>query len=106
VFPRWLFCFAVFVGFVVGRSLVWAVGQPNQEQHVTTTDAAPNGDTKQHQLTKTFRQRLMAIRDRTWEDPVAFYTFVLAFLQRVLSLCLVDKVIFYFGLTKLPAFPL
>jgi hypothetical protein len=86
MFSRWLFwpLFAAFMAFEVGGSVVWAVGPPNQEQHATTA-LPPSGDTKQRQPAKTFGQRLTAIWDRTWEDPVAFYTLVLA----IFTLCLV-----------------
>lgn len=65
------------MGFLLGGSFVWAIGQPNREQHIAGSDTTTASDGEKHQPTKTFRQRLAVIWDRTWEDPVAFYTFVL-----------------------------
>jgi hypothetical protein len=79
LFPRWLLwpLFAAAMGFALGGSFVSAFDQPNQSPHVTATDPTTNPSGNQHEPSKTFRERLSVIWDRTWEDPVAFYTFVL-----------------------------
>jgi hypothetical protein len=64
------------MGFALGGSFV-AISQPNQQQHINTPDTPANTASDQHKPSKSFRERLSVIWDRTWEDPVAFYTFVL-----------------------------
>jgi hypothetical protein len=49
---------------------------PQQPTISTQTSSATN--TQQNQPAKTIRQRLARIWQRTWVDPVAFYTFILS----------------------------
>ena len=80
--PSAVFC--LIVGFALGGAFVAAIGHLiNQRPPITTTIPTPG--TNQHQPAKTFGERLSIIWDRTWEDPVAFYTFVLS----IFTLCLV-----------------
>lgn len=77
--------FWVIMGFALGGSVEWAISQPNQQAHISAAISASNSSSNQHQPSKTFGQRLSVIWDRTWEDPVAFYTFVLG----LFTFCLV-----------------
>jgi hypothetical protein len=80
--PRWLFwpLFAAVMGFALGGSFVAAFDQPNQNAHAATA----NPNTNQRQPPKAFGKRLSIIWDRTWDDPVAFYTFVLGIFTALL----------------------
>lgn len=77
--------FAAIMGFASGGGFVWAISQPDQNSQITTADAAPNASGNQHQPSKPWRQSLSIIWDRTWDDPVAFYTFVLGIFTALLA---------------------
>jgi hypothetical protein len=76
--------FAALIGFALGGSLVAAIPPP-QDQHVQPTDAKAGEDSEQHHVAKTFRETLSIIWDKTWDDPVAFYTFVLSIFTALLA---------------------
>jgi hypothetical protein len=93
---RWLLwpLFAAIMGLVVGGSVVSAVSQPNQEQHIGNSNAPSDSNTNQHQPSKTSWQALTVIWDRTWEDPVAFYTFVLSIFTALLAIISATQIAF------------
>jgi hypothetical protein len=74
------------MGFVVGGSFVWAISQPNQAQHVDSANTGTNAHADQNQPAKSLRERLSIIWDRTWNDPVAFYTLILGIFTALLAL--------------------
>lgn len=87
VFQRWLFwpLFAAIIGFAIGGSFVWAIDHPNDQQHISQANPAADTNGDQNQPSKTFGKALSIIWDRTWDDPVAFYTFVLAIFTALLA---------------------
>jgi hypothetical protein len=67
---------------LLGGALLWsrfpATGEPpsqNQNEHY---ESSPYGSSEQHEIAKPFRESWALIWERTWDDPVAFYTLVLA----------------------------
>jgi hypothetical protein len=86
--------FAGVVGFAFGGSFVWSFQQPAQTQNVHNTDTPTNGATNDHQPAKPLRQRLSVIWERTWEDPVAFYTFVLGIFTALLAIVSATQIYF------------
>jgi hypothetical protein len=77
---------AVLIGFFVG-GMVDAAAQPTpQAQHAERPDARPNERTKRDKITKPSGETLAAILDKTWDDPVALFTFVLAVFTGVLGI--------------------
>jgi hypothetical protein len=96
VFQRWLFwpLFAAIMGFVVGGSFVWAIDHPNDQQHISYSNSSANADGDQDKPTKTFGEALSIIWNRTWDDPVAFYTFVLAIFTALLAIVSSTQIVF------------
>ncbi len=45
-----------------------------------------NSSNNEHEPAKTWSERLSIIWDRTWEDPVAFYTFILGLFTALLAI--------------------
>ncbi len=77
--------FAAVMGFAVGGSTVWSFQTPLQSQKQSyASDTAP-AHSADHEPTKTLRNRLSKIWARTWDDPVAFYTFVLSIFTGLLA---------------------
>jgi hypothetical protein len=70
----------IVLGFLLATSL-WAVVSiaqtPPLDQPIKKTETRANTNGDEHKITKTLRERLSIIWERTWDDPVAFYTFVL-----------------------------
>lgn len=52
--------------------------QSPHDQTIGAAQNGPSGNANKNEPTKTFGRRLTIVWDRTWEDPVAFYTFVLS----------------------------
>jgi hypothetical protein len=92
--------FAAMMGFAVGGSFVWAIDQPKYEQHISNAETHATGSADQHQPAKTFGQRLSAIWERTWDDPVAFYTFVLGIFTALLAFISLIQIGFLFRTDK------
>ncbi len=69
---------------------VWAVAAAtipeNQNGHVTQTNTQSEETAKQHKPAKSLGESLSIIWDRTFEDPVAFYTFVLGIFTGLLAI--------------------
>jgi hypothetical protein len=78
------------LGFLLATA-VWAVASVTipaaQDQHVAQSNARPDS-------AKTFGKRLSIIWDRTWEDPVAFYTFVLSIFTGLLAIVTATQIVF------------
>lgn len=78
----------IVLGFLLATGF-WSVAMvaipENQNQHVTQANAQPQEAAKEHKPSKSFRERLSVIWDRTWDDPVAFYTFVLSIFTGLLA---------------------
>jgi hypothetical protein len=96
VLQRWLFwpLFAAIMGFSIGGSFVWAIDHPNDQQHVSQSKPTTEGATDQEQPSKTFGKAVSIIWDRTWDDPVAFYTFVLAIFTALLAVVSATQIYF------------
>jgi hypothetical protein len=66
---------AAAIGFGFNAGFVSPLHSPAQAQQVEQPDTAA---TEQRDTISTLLQRLSTIPARTWDNPVAFYTFVLA----------------------------
>jgi uncharacterized membrane protein YraQ (UPF0718 family) len=72
------------IGFAISVALH---AQPApQAQHSEQANTSPDEKAKHDKVAKTFREALAAILEKTWDDPVAFFTFVLAVFTGVLSI--------------------
>jgi hypothetical protein len=78
------------MGFAVVGSVVWSPQAPAQNEYV----GKPNAGTDKQQPTKTICQSLSIIWDRTLEDPVAFYTFVLSIFTALLAIVSATQIYF------------
>ncbi len=96
MFQRWLFwpLFAALTGFAVGGSLVWSIHQPDHQQATAQTDQSAEQRAAEHQPAKSFGERVAIIWDRTFEDAVAFYTFVLGIFTAALAIIAVIQIYF------------
>ncbi len=94
--PRraFLLLFVALAAVPIGGRFVWAIDQPNQEQHISDANPSSAGGAEDHQPTKTIRERLSVIWDRTWDDPVAFYTFVLGIFTALVAIVSATQIIF------------
>jgi hypothetical protein len=81
------------MAFALGGSVV-SILPPNQSAHTEQADCAPNGVCGKHEVAKSFRERLSIIWSRTWDDPVAFYTFVLGIFTAVLAVVAIAQIRF------------
>jgi hypothetical protein len=74
-------------GFAVVGSVVWSSSQATaQNEYVSKPNVDTDAGADKQQPTKTIWQRLFIIWDRTWDDPVAFYTFVLGIFTALLAI--------------------
>jgi hypothetical protein len=89
------------MGFAVGGSVAWAIDQPNYQQHVSDPSPAADNGPDQNQPTKSLRQRLSVIWNRTWDDPVAFYTFVLSIFTALVAIISATQIVFLIRTDKL-----
>jgi hypothetical protein len=68
------------LGFLLATSL-WAVVSvaqtPPQDQHIEKAEPRTDANGNQHKIAKSFWERASIIWERTWDDPVAFYTLIL-----------------------------
>jgi hypothetical protein len=71
-FPRSLIAVAL-IGFSIG-GMPDAIAQP-APQHTEQSGAAPNEEAKRGKVAKPLGETLALILDKTWDDPVAFFTF-------------------------------
>jgi hypothetical protein len=87
VTKRWLVLLSVaaLLGFFLGGSFVWSIDYPYRQQYVANPAHEPDTGAEDDQPAKTLRERLSIIWDRTWEEPVAFYTFVLSIFTALLA---------------------
>jgi hypothetical protein len=78
----------IVLGFLLAASL-WAVVSvaqpPPQDQHIEKAESRTDANGSQHKIAKTFGERLSIIWERTWDDPVAFYTFILGIFTALLA---------------------
>jgi hypothetical protein len=70
-------------GFAVAS---WSSQQQPQNQQATASNSSPNCTAEQNKPTKTWGEGLSIIWNRTWDDPVAFYTFILSIFTALLAL--------------------
>jgi len=78
--------FAAVMGFAVGGSFVSSFGTQHQDRDVYTADTGATPQTDENQPTKSIGERFAVIWERTWADPVAFYTFVLSIFTALLAI--------------------
>jgi hypothetical protein len=78
------------MGFALGGGLLWSIYRPSQQQQVNSSASA---STEQKPAT-SFRERLSVIWQRTWDDPVAFYTFALGIFSLMLVVVSGTQIIF------------
>src|ERR1700730_1136687 len=83
-FLRSLFVAAA-IGFVISGAIDAVAHPAPQAQHAEQSGAGTNEQAKHDKITKPFGETLAAILDKTWDDPVAFFTFVLAIFTGVLG---------------------
>jgi len=69
---------------LAGFAFAQSSQSPPKEQHQTATQQTPAASAEEKQPPKSFGQSLAIIWARTWEDPVAFFTFALACLTGAL----------------------
>jgi hypothetical protein len=89
IFVPWV-ALAGVLGICIGGSYVWLLKEPTAQnmsrpnRHVgpTSTETIPN----QYEVPRTLGESLAIIWERTWEDPISFYTLVLAAFTGVLGL--------------------
>jgi hypothetical protein len=78
----------IIIGMLLASSF-WAivfVFQPSpQNQNVKASQTETHQGTKEHEQAESIGQRFSKIWDRTWEDPVAFYTFILSLFTGLLA---------------------
>jgi hypothetical protein len=60
--------------------------EPPKIPYAQQSNAATNAKSDDNKIAKSWGERLSAIWDRTLDDPVAFYTFVLAIFTAVLAI--------------------
>src|SRR5258707_2490681 len=78
-----LFAFAVaLVAFAIMRSS----SEPQNQAYNQAASQSSNSEPRHDELPETFRERLALVWRRTWTDPVAFYTFVLAIFTGLLAI--------------------
>lgn len=77
---------AILIGLLIG-SPPNGIAQPApQAQNFEQPKASANEKAEHDQKSKTFEEMLAVILDKTWDDPVAFFTFVLAVFTGVLGI--------------------
>jgi hypothetical protein len=92
--------FTAVMGFALGGSFVWAIDQPKYGQHINNAETHTVSGANEHQPPQTLRQRLSAIWKRTWDEPVAFYTFVLSIFTALLAFISLIQIGFLFRTDK------
>jgi hypothetical protein len=96
LFPRWLAVLWVILGFALGGSFVATLSPPNQQPNIAAADTRTDAGTNKYEPPKTWGQKLSIIWDRTWGDPVAFYTFVLSIFTAFLAVISAVQIAFLF----------
>jgi hypothetical protein len=76
-------CLLLGLGFLGGRI---SLRYPLQNQQAITANSNPDHGVAQKDPPKTWGERLSSILNRTWDDPVAFYTFILGIFTGLLAL--------------------
>src|SRR6202035_4014094 len=71
------------MAFALGSSL-FSILPTNQPSHTEQADCAPNGACDKERAPKSLWERVTIIWDRTFDDPVAFYTLVLGIFTALL----------------------
>jgi hypothetical protein len=74
---------------------------PPQEHAISSAQTSAHANTAQNQPPKPLRQRLSIIWQRTWTDPVAFYTFVLSIFTGLLAVVSATQIIFLIRTDKI-----
>jgi hypothetical protein len=87
---------ALFACLVVGIGWFDRVSSqhPPQDPSVSAVKQNANTNADQRQPTKSLRQRFTTIWNRTWDDPVAFYTFVLSIFTGLLAVVSAFQIFF------------
>lgn len=67
---------------------------PPQQPATSATQTSTNANPQQNHPAKSMRQRLSVIWQRTWDDPVAFYTFILSIFTGLLAVVSTFQIIF------------
>lgn len=84
-------CFLLSWGFLAGQAS--SQHQP-QNQQTTASNHDSNSGAQQNEPAKTWGERLSIIWNRTWDDPVAFYTFILSIFTGLLAIVSATQIIF------------
>ncbi len=67
---------------------------PPHDHAVSASQGSTNSSANQKQPAKSLGQRLSIVWNRTWEDPVAFYTFVLSVFTGLLAIVSAFQIFF------------
>ncbi len=78
----------------------WSSEQQPQNQYCKTSEPQSNCTPQRDNPTKIWRERLSIIWNRTWDDPVAFYTFILSIFTALLALVSVFQIGFLMSADK------
>jgi len=92
--------FAALMGFAIGGSVVAVIHPVPQAQHIEHGAASTDEHPDENKVPKTWGQSLSVIWDRTWDDPVAFYTFVLSIFTAMLAIVSATQIAFLFRADK------
>ncbi len=68
--------------------------EPPQAEHTQESNKHANASSDEQQITKSIWQRISIIWDRTWDDPVAFYTFILSIFTALLAIVSFTQIYF------------
>lgn len=92
--PKWLYwsLFAALLGFVVGGSTISAYYANHRRNVELSQDQSV--ESSKHKSGKSIEESLAAIWSRTWDDPVAFYTFVLGIFTALLAAVSATQIVF------------
>jgi hypothetical protein len=87
IFVPWI-ALAAILGVALGGSVVSFAQPPGDQIGHSEKDTAKhstNAGPQQHEIPKTFGETASLLWERTWEDPVAFHTFILSIFTGVLG---------------------
>jgi hypothetical protein len=80
------FLAAALIGLAIGGTIDARAQPAPQAQHAESPSPDSAQYTEHNKVAKSVREMLAAILDKTWDDPVAFYTFVVAIFTGVLGI--------------------
>lgn len=88
---------ATLLGIAIGGLVVWSFQPSANYPTATSQEKTAENSTAEHprhdEISVPFRERLSAIWERTWEDPIAFYTFVLSVFTGVLGIATISTLV-------------